>query len=80
VRRVDYSRQRPSEERSFVSENPEQHAPVLTTEQMLKLLANQGGAEQAYRITEVYEHVERVYNAALNIGTFSAAAASTNPR
>ncbi|HZT92845.1 MAG TPA: hypothetical protein VE985_00010 [Gaiellaceae bacterium] len=67
-------------ERNDVRDIPEQEPTRLTTEQMLELLGNQGGTEDAYRITETYEHVERVYNAALNIGTFSAAAASTNPR
>jgi hypothetical protein len=58
-----------------------QQVPALTTEEMLALLAQRGGGtEQAYRITETYERVERVYNASLNIGAFSAAAASTNPR
>ena len=37
-------------------------------------------ADGGTRITESYELVERVYNASLKIGTFSAAAASTNPR
>lgn len=52
----------------------------LTTEQMLALLAQPAQAERAYQITETYEEVERVYDAALNVGTFGAAAASTNPR
>lgn len=69
-----------TDERSHVPQPAEQQAAALTTEQMLELLANPGGTEQAYRITESYEHVERVYNAALSIGTFSATAASTNPR
>lgn len=66
--------------RTSVPENAEQQLSPMTTEQMLALLANEGDAAQAYRITEIFERVERVYNASLNIGTFSAAAASTNPR
>jgi hypothetical protein len=67
------------DERNHVPENAEQ-APALTTEQMLELLTQRGGADQAYRISEAYEHVERAYNASLSVGTFSASAASTNPR
>ena len=68
-----------ADERNSVPETVDQ-ARALTTEQMLALLAQRGGTEKAYRITETYERVERVYNASLNIGTFSAAAANTHPR
>jgi hypothetical protein len=62
-----------------LSERPEDQ-PKLTTEQMLDLLAGAEDADLAYGIAESYEQVERVYVAALNVGTFGAAAASTNPR
>ncbi len=67
------------DERNLVPEHVEE-VSALTTEQMLALLSQSGAAAHAYRITEAYERVERVYNASLNAGTFSASAASTNPR
>lgn len=66
-----------TDERKSVPEI-QQPAPALTTEEMLALVAQGGSTERAYRITEAYEQVERVYNAALSVGVFSAAAASTN--
>lgn len=68
-----------ADERRRVPEQVEQ-ANALTTEEMLALLTHRESADQAYRITETYEHVERIYNASLSTGTFRAASASTNPR
>lgn len=67
-------------ERGSVPDTTEESVPALTTEQMLAVLAQPGSTERAYQVTEAYERVERVYNASLSIGTFSASAASTNPR
>jgi hypothetical protein len=50
----------------------------LTTEQMIELLSQPAAAEFAYQVTQTYEKVERAYDAALNVGTFTASAASTN--
>lgn len=68
-----------ADERNHVPEQIEE-AHALTTEQMLALLSQSARADEAFRITETYEHVERVYNASLNMGTLRAASASTNPR
>ncbi len=58
---------------------PEQQQPdELTTEQMIALLAQPAAAEYAYRVTQAYENIERVYNASLNVGQFSGSVASTN--
>lgn len=67
-----------ADDRSPVPENVEQQTEQLTTEQMIALLSQPASAELANRIAETYETVERIYNASLNIGTFSASAASTN--
>ena len=62
-------------------EQPEQTIePQLTTEQMVALLSRPASAELAYRIARIYEDVERVYDASLSAGTFSASSASTNTR
>jgi hypothetical protein len=50
----------------------------LSTEQMIALLTEPTAAEYAYRVARTYESVERIYNASLNIGTFSSSAATTN--
>jgi hypothetical protein len=59
---------------------PGQTTETLTTEQMIALLEKPEAADFAYRITQIYENVENVYNAALNVGTSSRVAASTNPQ
>lgn len=53
---------------------------TLTTEEMIALLEQPQAADYAYKITQVYDNVEHVYNASLNLGTFSRVAASTNSR
>jgi len=58
----------------------EQTNEQLTTEQMVALLSRPAEAELAYQIARIYEQVERVYDASLNVGTASASAASTNTR
>lgn len=63
-----------------MSEHVEQERRALTTEEMVALLAQPADADLAYRIAQTYESVERVYNASVSIGAFSASAASTNTR
>lgn len=50
----------------------------LSTEEMIALMTKPTAADYAYRVARTYENVERIYNASLNVGTFSSSAASTN--
>jgi hypothetical protein len=52
----------------------------LTTEEMISLLTEPAAAEYADRVAQLYESVERVYTATLNVGESSASAATTNTR
>jgi hypothetical protein len=69
-----------ADEGSVVADRGEETIEQLTTEEMVALLSRPADAEFAYRVSRIYEDVERVYDASLTVGTYSASAASTNTR